>query len=325
MPDWQQVGQHFANKYQIPWQLFNAMINQESGWNPKAKSPAGAIGFGQLMPGTAQGLGVNPYNPRQNLKGAAMYLANQYNNFGKWNLALSAYNSGPGGSESSGKVEGFPETQNYVRAIMAAYSGRNRTGLGQAFMPSGQGSFTAIDPKSLDAMHRKQAALSLLASDPNSGFDEAFTAALGKKIGEGVETKRYRFNYGVPGHDLEGAKLMRAIVALAMKRGLTVGENPKWGGVNPVHTEGSFHYQTFPGHPHLGRAVDINYYGDAPSASAQQAIESQKLLGLFRAIRRRYGFQNIEELLAPGRTYFAGGPISHSTYSGHDNHLHLAI
>jgi hypothetical protein len=328
MPNWQKVGQHYAKKYDIPWQLFNAMINQESGWNPKAASPAGAIGLGQLMPGTAQGLGVNPYNPRQNLKGSAMYLANQYNTFGKWGKALAAYNAGPG-AVTSGDWKGYPETRNYVSSIMGAYGGPGQTGPGNAFDPTGRGSFVGIDPKSIDEAHRKQAALSLIASAyPESGLDPVLAAAYGKKIGENVRLKKYGFNYGMPGGNMQNfdnAKLMRAIVALAERRGLTVGENPAYGGVNPVHTEGSFHYQTFGKHPNLGRAVDINYYGPQGSPDTAQAAENAQLLNFFRLIRHRFGLQNINELLLPGRTYFQGGDVSRSTYPGHYNHLHLAI
>lgn len=341
-----------AKRFDIPWALFNSLISHESGWNPNAHSPAGAIGLGQLMPGTAQSLGVNPYNPHQNLVGSARYLSQQYKNFGKWNLALSAYNSGPGGAEAGGHVEGFPETQAYVRSIMADYAGRNNTGPSGFTPATGHGSFTAADPASIAEARRKQAALTLLSGNSSfpgqsQGMNPVLMAAVGNKIGSQIANKKYKFDYGMPGgggggggnpQNLDNAALMQAIVALAQKRGFTVGENPRWGGVNPVHTGQSsaygdfsgsggpsMHYQTFGKHPGIGRAVDINWYGNAPSATAAQAIESRKLLQLFRTIRHRYGLGNIEELLLPGRTYFNGAPISHSTYSGHDNHMHLGI
>jgi murein DD-endopeptidase MepM/ murein hydrolase activator NlpD len=116
---YQQAAVRIANEEGIPAPLFLSLIQAESGWNPNAVSPAGAIGLGQLMPGTAQGLGVNPRDPVQNLRGAAKYLASMLRRFGSPQLALSAYNSGPGGSESSGKVEGFAETQAYVKKVMS--------------------------------------------------------------------------------------------------------------------------------------------------------------------------------------------------------------
>lgn len=108
-----------AQRYGIPRDLFLRLVQQESGWNPRARSAAGAQGLAQLMPATAKGLGVtDPFNPRQSLEGGARYLSEQFKRFGKWDLALSAYNSGPGGSEGSGRVEGFRETQNYVSKIL---------------------------------------------------------------------------------------------------------------------------------------------------------------------------------------------------------------
>jgi Transglycosylase SLT domain len=100
--------------------LLRALIQQESGGNPRAGSPAGAQGLTQLMPATAKGLGVrNVYDPWQNVLGGARYLAAQLKRFDDPRLALSAYNSGPGGAESGGQIEGYAETQNYVKRVMA--------------------------------------------------------------------------------------------------------------------------------------------------------------------------------------------------------------
>ena len=109
-----------AEQHGIPWNIFNAQINAESGWDPEARSPAGAIGLGQLMPGTARGLGVDPTDPEQNLEGAARYLQQQYQRFGKWDLALAAYNAGPGAVAKYGGVPPYAETQNYVKKIMGS-------------------------------------------------------------------------------------------------------------------------------------------------------------------------------------------------------------
>lgn len=119
--DFGKMADAYAAKYGIPPGLFRALVKQESGWNPRAGSSAGAQGLTQLMPGTARGLGVrNVWDPAQNLEGGAKYLSQQYNRFKRWDLALSAYNSGPGGAESSGRVEGFAETQKYVRNILGS-------------------------------------------------------------------------------------------------------------------------------------------------------------------------------------------------------------
>lgn len=107
-----------ARRHGIPVDLFNRLVQQESGWNPKAVSHAGAIGLAQLMPFTARQLGVNPRDPRQNLEGGARYLAQQYRKFGNWHLALAAYNAGPEAVTKYNGIPPFKETQNYVRAIL---------------------------------------------------------------------------------------------------------------------------------------------------------------------------------------------------------------
>ena len=106
-----------ARKHGVPEELFLRLVQQESGWNPNARSHKGAMGLAQLMPGTAQYLGVDPKDPRQNLEGGARYLAEQYREFGSWRLALAAYNAGPEAVRKHGGVPPFNETKNYVRVI----------------------------------------------------------------------------------------------------------------------------------------------------------------------------------------------------------------
>ncbi|PIB24676.1 lytic transglycosylase [Amylibacter kogurei] len=107
-----------ARKHGIPVDLFNRLVQQESNWNPRAKSHAGAIGLAQLMPFTAKTLGVNPRDPEQNLDGGARYLKQQYRKFGSWRLALAAYNAGPGAVEKYSGIPPYRETRNYVKKIM---------------------------------------------------------------------------------------------------------------------------------------------------------------------------------------------------------------
>jgi len=107
-----------ANRHGIDPDLFLRLIQQESAWKPNATSPAGAHGLTQLMPGTADYLGVNPRDPLQNLDGGARYLAEQMKTFGDPRLALAAYNAGPGRVQQYNGVPPFRETQNYVRAIL---------------------------------------------------------------------------------------------------------------------------------------------------------------------------------------------------------------
>jgi hypothetical protein len=107
-----------AQRYGIPTDIFLRMIGAESSWNQGAMSPKGATGLGQLMPGTAAELGVDPTDPYQNIEGSARYLAQQYGTFGTWPLALAAYNAGPGAVRKYGGIPPFAETQAYVPKIL---------------------------------------------------------------------------------------------------------------------------------------------------------------------------------------------------------------
>jgi soluble lytic murein transglycosylase-like protein len=112
-----EMANEAARKHGVPEPLFARLVQQESGWNPRAKSHKGAMGLAQLMPTTARDLGVDPWNPRENLEGGARYLAKQYRAFGSWRLALAAYNAGPQAVRKHGGVPPYRETKNYVRKI----------------------------------------------------------------------------------------------------------------------------------------------------------------------------------------------------------------
>ncbi len=107
-----------AARHQIPEWLFMRLVKQESNWRADARSHKGAIGLTQLMPQTARDLGVNPFDPLENLDGGARYLRQQYLTFGSWRLALAAYNAGPGAVKKHGGVPPFAETRAYVRKIL---------------------------------------------------------------------------------------------------------------------------------------------------------------------------------------------------------------
>jgi hypothetical protein len=101
--------------------LFVALIDQESRFNPRARSPKGAQGLGQLMPETAALLGVDDaYEPMANLHGAARYLTAQLAAFGRVDWALAAYNAGPHRVEQYQGIPPYRETRDYVARITAA-------------------------------------------------------------------------------------------------------------------------------------------------------------------------------------------------------------
>jgi soluble lytic murein transglycosylase-like protein len=105
------------SRHGVPEDLFLRLVQQESGWQHSAKSIKGAIGLAQLMPFTAAKLGVDPYDPKQNLEGGARYLRLMYDRYENWRLALAAYNAGPGAVDKYGGVPPYRETKNYVKVI----------------------------------------------------------------------------------------------------------------------------------------------------------------------------------------------------------------
>ncbi len=100
--------------------VFVALVETESGFNPQAVSPAGAMGLSQLMPATARTLGVShPLNPEQSLTGGAKYLAQLMAEFHSLPLALAAYNAGPAAVRFYGGVPPYPQTRAYVADVLA--------------------------------------------------------------------------------------------------------------------------------------------------------------------------------------------------------------
>jgi cell wall-associated NlpC family hydrolase len=112
-----------TQKYDLPAGLLKAVGRTESGLDAGARSPAGAIGLMQLMPGTARGLGVDPTDPAQAIDGAARLLAQNLSSFGSLPLAIAAYNAGAGAVRQYGGIPPYPETQTYVQRVLAAMPG----------------------------------------------------------------------------------------------------------------------------------------------------------------------------------------------------------
>jgi hypothetical protein len=129
--DWRERARKYAKQFGLNPDVFERQINAESGFNPNARSPAGATGIAQIMPGTAKGWGVDPNDPDAALRASAKNMASYVKKYGGIENALRAYNAGPGAIEAS---RGYGETNAYVKKILQGASGS-----GGLSKPSGGG------------------------------------------------------------------------------------------------------------------------------------------------------------------------------------------
>lgn len=118
-----------AARHGIDERLVRSVIAAESSFNPSARSPKGAVGLMQLMPATARALGANPLVPSENLDGGVRYLAWLLRTFGRTDLALVAYNAGPGFARRYARRETplYGETRAYLARVSAGMAGARLT------------------------------------------------------------------------------------------------------------------------------------------------------------------------------------------------------
>jgi soluble lytic murein transglycosylase-like protein len=123
MPRIDKAIETYAEKFNLDPKLIRAVMKQESSFQPFALSTSGAMGLMQLMPGTAEGLGVDdPYNIEENIRGGAQYLRYQLDAFDQnLDLALAAYNAGPNAVRKYGGIPPYEQTQTYVKKVKQYY------------------------------------------------------------------------------------------------------------------------------------------------------------------------------------------------------------
>jgi len=119
----ERLAHETASRHQVDPALVKAVVEAESSWNPRAISHKGAVGLMQLIPGTANRMGVrNAFDPQENLEGGVRYLRSlleRYN--GDLHLSLAAYNAGERAVDRAGGVPRYPETRSYVQKITDSY------------------------------------------------------------------------------------------------------------------------------------------------------------------------------------------------------------
>jgi soluble lytic murein transglycosylase len=111
-----------ARRHGVPAAMVKAVIHAESAFNPKAVSSKGAMGLMQLMPATAELLGVEePFQARQNVQGGTRYLRTLHDRYGSWTHTLAAYNAGPSAVDQYRGVPPYAETRQYVKRVLSYY------------------------------------------------------------------------------------------------------------------------------------------------------------------------------------------------------------
>lgn len=146
-PDLEPLIRLHSGDQNLDPKLVQAVIQTESGYNHRAVSNKGAIGLMQLMPGTASLLKIDdPYDPAENIRGGTMYLRQMLDRFaGKVELALAAYNAGPGAVERHRGIPPYAETKAYVQRVLALYRGAE-TGISLASNPVSKPAATPVWP-----------------------------------------------------------------------------------------------------------------------------------------------------------------------------------
>jgi hypothetical protein len=302
LANYKRIAAKEARRAGISPKAFVRQIRQESGFNPNARSPAGARGIAQFMPGTAKGLGVNPDNPREALRGSAKLMASYQKKYGSYRKALIAYNAGPG------RVNGpLPaETRNYIRTILPGGEPKRPTRRGGGGGGTRSSERTRRIPGKSNAALRQQVAASYFAERGRPGALLRLSEGLkGAKDVPGRTVTSKGVGQPKGGSQRPSGKGKPNIVELgklAQGMGLRVGEQSKFGG-KPTggHAPNSWHYKD--------RAIDVG--GDP-----------KKLARYNKVLAKRYG-KNLKELFYDPGTNIKDGKRT-GGIGGHGSHVHVA-
>ena len=295
-----------AQKYGIDPRVFVRQINQESGFNPKAGSGAGAQGIAQIMPKTAQSWGVDPWKPKAALEAAAKnmkYYVNQYN--GSYEKALAAYNAGPGAVAKYNGVPPFAETQHYVSTIMGGIKNPTTT----RTRTSGGSRPTPKSPSGLTDAGREWLTSYLYPDDP------VMSALLGKSMEpiQSIDTSpQPQSAGGAPAGTARPSRGYGSFRQVENRFGLarSSSDNDAPG----VHVSGSDHYRKF-GNGHA-KAYD---YGDAKNNPA-------KLRKLGQYLKKNYKTLGVDDFFYdPLGWYIDEGRVVKGRIGGHGDHAHLSF
>ena len=262
MTDYRAIARQAAAAAGIDADLFERQIGAESGFNPNARSGAGAQGIAQIMPATAQGWGVNPMNPREALYESARRMRQYSDQYGGYRNALVAYNAGPG---RVGKPL-YSETENYINKIMGGSPSAQPSNSTSTGVPSSDRRTRLLESifkgTPYEGLATQRAATQSTAS---AGEDEHGGGYVGGDVPSSGKDYRWLQQIGASKFGLKNDP----------------GDAQTTGG---KHTAGSLHY--------AGKAID---WGNSANTPAQL----QKAYDYFNANRQKYG---IKELIwqAPG-------------------------
>lgn len=267
MTDYRQLTEQLASQYDLPF--FAAQINQESGYNPHARSGAGALGIAQIMPATARSWGVDPMDPVAALTSAAKHMAGYVKAYhGNYADALAAYNAGPGNVH---RWQSIPETRNYVHTILGAS--------GHLHAPAHRGTILPAAPAPLELPAGDPTAEAILARD--TGVSPLVLSLLGSDATAAAPPTTHRAAAVAPSsraaaYDGPVAHGWQDLQRIAHNRFGLVNDPGTSQTIGGHHTVGSEHYK--------GRAIDFG-----------NARNTQHQLNAWMSWARAHGYDAINE------------------------------